>query len=316
VPGELYSYADNNQSKVVAKVNGKRVRTNVVDGYMPVQRAWQAGDKVELELPMPVRYSVADERVEADVNRVCITRGPLVYCAEQPDNEFVASTYVVNNIGDQGKVATFSEGIMSGINNITLKSESVDILEGTTTPATLKLIPYYAWNNRGDNMTMNVWFARDAETVVKSMIRTVGNVMNVEASYTFSNDDPIAVADGKHPKSSADGSIPRWTSWSEHQLGKSQTLEVTLRKEQKIESVSIYWFDDRDGVYLPKEWSMEYKDGEEWKPFQPYVTDRFGVAPDQFNMVHPHGEVTTRVLRINMTPQPNKAVGVLELVIE
>jgi hypothetical protein len=121
VPGELYSYADNNQSKVVVKVNGKRVRTNVVDGYMPVQRAWNVGDKVELELPMPVRYSVADERVEADVNRVCITRGPLVYCAEQPDNEFVASTYVVNNIGDQGKVATFSEGIMSGINNITLK---------------------------------------------------------------------------------------------------------------------------------------------------------------------------------------------------
>ena len=316
VPGELYSYADNNQSKIVAKVNGKRVRTNVVDGYMPVQRAWQAGDKVELELPMPVRYSVADERVEADANRVCITRGPLVYCAEQPDNEFVASTYIVDNIGDQGEVATFSEGIMSGINNITLKSESVDILEGTTTPATLKLIPYYAWNNRGDNMTMNVWFARDAETAVKGMIRTVGNVMNVEASYTFSNDDPIAVADGKHPKSSADGSIPRWTSWSEHQLGKAQTLEVTLRKEQKIESVSIYWFDDKDGVYLPKEWSMEYKDGDEWKPFQPYVTDRFGVMPDQFNMVHPHGEVKTSVLRINMTPQPNKAVGVLELVIE
>ena len=122
VPGELYSYADNNQSKVVAKVNGKRVRTNVVDGYMPVQRAWQAGDKVELELPMPVRYSVADERVEADVNRVCITRGPLVYCAEHPDNEFVASTYIVDNIGDQGEVATFSEGIMNGINNITLKT--------------------------------------------------------------------------------------------------------------------------------------------------------------------------------------------------
>ena len=316
VPGELYSYADNNQSKVVAKVNGKRVRTNVVDGYMPVQRAWNAGDKVELELPMPVRYSVADERVEADVNRVCITRGPLVYCAEQPDNEFVASTYIVNNIGDQGEVATFSEGIMSGINNITLKSESVDILEGTTTPATLKLIPYYAWNNRGDNMTMNVWFARDAETAVKGMIRTVGNVMNVEASYTYPNDDPIAVADGKHPKSSADGSIPRWTSWAKSQLGKPQTLEVTLRKEQKIESVSIYWFDDKDGVYLPKEWSMEYKDGDEWKTFQPYVTDRFGVMPDQFNMVHPHGEVKTSVLRVNMTPQPNKAVGVLELVIE
>ena len=316
VPGELYAYADGNTSKVVAKVNGKRVRTEIVDGYMPVQRAWTAGDKVELTLPMPVRYSVADQRVEADINKVCITRGPLVYCAEQPDNEFVASSYIVSNIGNQGKVATFEEGVLSGINNITLKSESVDVAEGTTTPATLKLIPYYAWNNRGDNMNMNVWFARDAETAIKGMTRAVGNVLDVQASYTYTYDDAIAVADGKHPKSSADRDIPRWTSWALDQLGKTQTLEVTLRKEQKVESVSIYWFDDKDGVYLPASWSMEYKDGDEWKTFQPYVTDRFGIAPDQFNMVHPHGEVVTKALRITMVPQPNKAVGILEMIIE
>lgn len=61
---------------------------------------------------------------------------------------------------------------------------------------------------------------------------------------------------------------------------------------------------------------MEYKSGDEWKTFQPYVTDRFGVEGNQFNMVHPHGEVKTRALRITMVPQPNKAVGVLELVVE
>ena len=316
VPGELYSYADANASKVVAKVNGKRVRTEVMDGYMPVQRAWKAGDKVELSLPMPVRYSVADERVEADINKVCITRGPLVYCAEQPDNEYVAATYILDKIGDQGKVGTFDEGIMSGINNITLKSQTVDIAEGTTSPATLKLIPYYAWNNRGDNVSMNVWFARDAETAIQGMTRAVGNVLDVQASYTYPNDDPIAIADGKHPKSSADRNIPRWTSWAVSQLGKTQTLEVTFRKEQPVESVSIYWFDDHDGVYLPASWSMEYKDGDEWKEFKPYITDRFGVEADQFNMVHPQGEVVTKALRITMVPQPNKAVGVLELIVE
>ena len=154
------------------------------------------------------------------------------------------------------------------------------------------------------------------ETAIKGMTRAVGNVLDVQASHTYTYDDAIAVADGKHPKSSADRDIPRWTSWELDQLGKTQTLEVTLRKEQKVESVSIYWFDDRDGVYLPAEWSMEYKDGDEWKTFQPYVTDRFGVAPDQFNMVHPHGEVVTKALRITMVPQPNKAVGVLEMIIE
>ena len=213
-------------------------------------------------------------------------------------------------------MTVFDEGVLSGINNITLNSKSVDLLEGTSTPATLKLIPYYAWNNRGDNVTMNVWFARDAETAINGLIRAVGNLLDVQASYTYTYDDPIAVADGKHPKSSADKTIPRWTSWAPNQLGKTQTLEVTLRKEQKVESVSIYWFDDQDGVYLPTSWSMEYKDGQEWKPFQPYVTDRFGVEGNKFNMVHPHGDVVTRTLRITMVPQPNKAVGVLELIIE
>ena len=98
VPGELYSYADNIKSKVTALVNGKKVKANITDGYMPIKRKWKVGDQVQLQLPMPVRYSVADERVEADVNRICITRGPLVYCAEQPDNKYPASNYIIENI--------------------------------------------------------------------------------------------------------------------------------------------------------------------------------------------------------------------------
>ena len=45
---------------------------------MPIKRRWSKGDRIELQLPMPMRYSTADERVKADSNRVCITRGPLV----------------------------------------------------------------------------------------------------------------------------------------------------------------------------------------------------------------------------------------------
>ena len=317
VPGELYSYADANASKVVAKVNGKRVRTEVMDGYMPVQRAWKAGDKIELSLPMPVRYSVADERVEADINKVCITRGPLVYCAEQPDNEHPASNYILTDISQRGKIATFDEGIMSGIDNITLNA-TVLLDNGEeelqTTAAALKLVPYYAWNNRGDNVTMNVWFARDEQTAFEGTVHTVGNIRDVSATHTWGGDNVYAIADGKHPKHSHDTSIPRWTSYDK--VGKPQVVEVKLRKEQPVESVSIYWFDDHDGVYLPASWSMEYKDGDEWKEFKPYITDRFGVEADQFNMVHPQGEVVTKALRITMVPQPNKAVGVLELIVE
>ena len=318
VPGELYAYADNNKSKVIAKVNGKRVRMEVVDGYMPIQRAWQSGDKVELELPMPVRYSVADERVEADVNRVCVTRGPLVYCAEQPDNAHPASNYILSDIAQRGSVATFSEGVMEGISNITLKAKalSVESYEDNllTEQAELKLIPYYAWNNRGDNVTMNVWFARDAKTAYEGTVHTVGNIRDVNATHTWGSDDVYAIADGQHPKHSLDRSIPRWTSYD--RVGQTQLVEVTLHKKQPVESVSVYWYDDQMGVHLPESWSIEYKDGDEWREFKPYITDRFGVEPNQFNMVHPDKTIETQHLRLTIKPKPIAAVGILELIVE
>ena len=317
VPGELYSYADANSSKVVAKVNGKRVRTEVVDGYMPVQRAWKAGDKVELTMPMPVRYSVADERVKADINRVCVTRGPLVYCAEQPDNEHPASNYILTDISQRGKIATFGEGIMNGIDNITLNA-TVLLDNGEeelqTAAAALKLVPYYAWNNRGDNVTMNVWFARDEQTAFEGAVHTVGNIRDVSATHTWGGDNVYAIADGKHPKHSHDTSIPRWTSYDK--VGKPQVVEVKLRKKQPIESVSVYWYQDADGVKLPVSWSMEYKDGDEWKEFKPYITDRFGVELNQFNMVHPDKAIETQQLRLKIVPKPTAAVGILELIVE
>ena len=167
VPGELYSYADANTTRATALVNGKKVSTNILDGYMPVKRKWKSGDQVELNLPMPVRYSVADERVEADINRICITRGPLVYCAEQPDNQYIASNYIIDNINQSGEMATFMDGVLKGIPSIRLNASVID--NNQEKNAVLKLIPYYAWNNRGDNMTMNVWFARNAETILKSI---------------------------------------------------------------------------------------------------------------------------------------------------
>ena len=148
VPGELYDYADKAEGKVVARVNGSKVRADIVNGFIPVRREWKSGDVVTLDIPMPIRYNVADERVEADRGKVSITRGPLVYCAEEPDNEQQVSSITINEIGAQGAVVPFAEGVLKGIPAISLSADAT----------TLKLIPYYAWNNRGDGTAMNVWF--------------------------------------------------------------------------------------------------------------------------------------------------------------
>ena len=148
VPGELYDYADKAEGKVVARVNGSKVRADIVNGFIPVRREWKSGDVVTLDITMPIRYNVADERVEADRGKVSITRGPLVYCAEEPDNEQQVSSITINEIGAQGAVVPFAEGVLKGIPAISLSADAT----------TLKLIPYYAWNNRGDGTAMNVWF--------------------------------------------------------------------------------------------------------------------------------------------------------------
>ena len=312
VPGDLYSYADPASAQVTAMVNGNKVSTRTADGYLPINRRWKAGDKVTLQLPMPVRYSVAHELVKADSNRVCITRGPLVYCAEQPDNSHPASSYIIDQIGGQGEVETFAEGALKGISSISLPAKACQ--KENEVAATLKLIPYYAWNNRGDHQTMNVWFARDLATAIQGSVRMVGNIDDVTATHTFMSADVYAVADGKLPKSSADTSIPRWTSWS--QKGQVQQVDIKLKKSQLIKSISVYWYDDKGGVQVPVSWNVEYQEQGAWRPFKLYVTDMYGIQPDQFNMVHPAEPFTTDAIRLNITPRRDATVGILEVVIE
>lgn len=317
VPGELYSYADGIHSKFTAKVNGKRVCSDIVDGFLPIHRKWSAGDKVELSLPMKVRYSVADERVKADTNRLCITRGPLVFCAEEPDNDAPVSRCYISSLNSKKcKVSRFEEGVLSGIPTITVAADVA--YDENCEPTTLKLIPYYAWNNRGDNTQMNVWFGCDAATALSSsaILRLPENIADVKASHTNNQgDDVYAIVDGEQPRHSHDKSIMRWTSWK--QQGKPQNIEVTFKKAQAVERVSVYWYDDNGGVQRPKSWSIEYLANGEWHEYKPYITDQFGTALDQFNVVHSAEAIVAEALRINMTPKDNNtAIGILELIIE
>ena len=67
-------------------VNGDDVPIEAEDGWSRVSRAWQAGDELTLELPLEVRFTRADPRVDADRGCVALERGPLVYCLEEVDN--------------------------------------------------------------------------------------------------------------------------------------------------------------------------------------------------------------------------------------
>ncbi len=314
VPGELYYYADGKQPSYSLTVNGKAVTAKAVNGFVPIERKWRKGDRVELTLPMELRYTKAIDKVEADRNRLCITRGPLVLWAEEMDNEHDVVGYILSKgYTAKNNMAKFESGELKGIPYFTVESSAI-AEDDSEVDATLTLLPYYAWNNRGDLKSMNVWFACDATTARNGLERTPQHIASVKASYTYVRDDAYAIIDNIYPKSSRDKSILRWTS--HRQPGKTQTIEIKLKKRQPIESISTYWYEDKGAVRRPKSWSAEYLLDGKWYEYKPYLTDHFGIALDQFNMIHPAEPIEAEAIRLKIVPQEGYAVGILEVIVE
>lgn len=310
VPGELYHYINGEPSGWSILVNGKAVKADLTKGFVSINRSWKKGDVVELNLPMPLRYSKAIDLVKADRGRVCLTKGPLVYCAEGIDNNDC-----LPNVFIQGTPSP-----VSGINKELRNIPSLMIPAGEKTADgnksfNLTLLPYYAWNNRGDG-SMMVWFP-ESETVapyVDRRLATHGKYKALEASYTNKGDHLAAVADNQVPTLSADRKLYRWTSWGEQ--GKDQWIAVTLDKPTDIRSISVFWSDDNQGIRMPEEWSLEYDKNGQWVAFPLYVTDNYNLFKDQFNMVHPGKQIMTSKIRLLMKPLKDKAVGVFEINID
>lgn len=140
VPSDLYSYADGKKLAYNVKVNGEDVSGQLQDGYCVISRKWKKGDRVELHIDMEARLVRANEQVEANRGKVAIERGPLVYCAEWPDN----TRDVLDIRLDQKPVFTLGKKEIAQTEVVTLTTQD------------LTLIPYYAWAHRGKGH-MAVW---------------------------------------------------------------------------------------------------------------------------------------------------------------
>lgn len=308
VPGKLYSYVNGRPAEWKVSVNGRETKAATDKGFAVIDRKWKAGDCVELHLPMDVRYNRATDKVEADRGRLCITRGPLVYCAEAVDNASAPASYVVGP-AEGAVVAKKGEGLMKDIDFVTVPAHSVQNADDKE----VTLVPYYAWDNRTDD-AMIIWMAETDELAQASMPALPGYVSDVRATHTFDQDDVYAMLTNRFPSDSHDTSMPRWTSWP--QKGEKQTVELRLRHAIKLQSLSVYWYDDNGGVKVPQAWSMEYLQDGAWHEFPVYVTDEYRVLKDQYNMVHPGNDISPEALRLNITPRKDAAAGILSLQIE
>ena len=157
LPSDLYRYADEQKHNYTVSVNGNSIEGELQKGYLQINRKWEKDDLVEIHFDMPPRIVKANDHVIDDLGRIAIERGPIVYCAEWPDNDFNIHNILLNQ-HPSFQVKEMKDKLC-GIHEITTPAQSLSYTADgklTTEDVTLTLIPYYAWAHRGEG-NMQVW---------------------------------------------------------------------------------------------------------------------------------------------------------------
>ncbi|MGD0260296.1 MAG: beta-L-arabinofuranosidase domain-containing protein [Verrucomicrobiota bacterium] len=145
-------------------VNRREMKATVVTrGYLVLDREWKRGDRVDLDLSMPIERVAANPQVKADQGLLAIQRGPIVYCLEQCDQPVPLAALWLP-LEAELKAAR-EPALLGGVVAITGEARAASEqpwprnLYQPAPPASrvaLKAIPYYAWDNRQPG-PMKVW---------------------------------------------------------------------------------------------------------------------------------------------------------------
>jgi DUF1680 family protein len=155
------------------RVEGQPVEVPSGGGYATVERAWRAGDTVELEFPMKPQLVEPHPQVDAARGCVAIQCGPVVYCIEQVDQEPSVDVLGVQIDGTLPLRTAWRGDLLGGVMTVEATGYIKDVdawgdqlyrpVEERETlprePVCLTAVPYYAWANREPG-PMRVWIPR------------------------------------------------------------------------------------------------------------------------------------------------------------
>jgi DUF1680 family protein len=157
------------------EVNGRPFTGALTAGaYAEIRRAWQPGDIVRLDLPMPVRRVECHPYAAENVGQVALARGPLLYCVEGADNPGLDPRDLVLP-ADSEITAAYQSDLLGGVVVLRSQAEIVPPDAGwqgrlyrtaaagdvARRPVEVTATPYYAWANRAPG-PLRVWL-RTAE---------------------------------------------------------------------------------------------------------------------------------------------------------
>lgn len=125
------------------------------NGYIAIQKDWQDGDSVTLVFGMEPRRIYANPLVRQDAGKVCLMRGPLVYCLEEADNG--ANLHLLRLPEGEPVEAVRGEGALFGMTLLRARGRRfvphgsrlyAPDRQGREEEARLTFVPYFAWGNR------------------------------------------------------------------------------------------------------------------------------------------------------------------------
>ena len=310
VPSNLYQYTDGKRLGYSIKVNGQDAEASVTDdGYYTITRKWKKGDKVQIHFDMEPRTVRANNKVEADRGMVSIERGPLVYCAEHPDNNFDIMGALIN----QNPQFKLGKGKIAGTSVQTLVTNAQTLnfdKQGrlTTQDQTLTLIPYYAWCHRGSGK-MRVWLPQDLKATNPTQPATLASESKVGSS-TDKMPALSAINDRLVPNDENDRSVPYTHWWPKKAC--TEWLSYEFPQASTIQSATVYWYDDGPwgGCRVPKSWRILYRDAQgAWLPVSGadgYPTEKGSACTVNFDPVQ------TKAVRLEVVLPDDNAAGVFE----
>ena len=301
------------------KVNGQSVSpVPNAQGYVVLTREWKDGDLIEIDFPMQPTRFYSHPSVTTNAGLVAVTRGPIVYAAESADNEYPVGRYIlplesgfttewIRNL-DGGPTDYFFKDVLA------VKADAIVSTKGSDVPATLTMIPYYAWNNRGA-LPMTVYLN---EIPAEHPIEWYATP---SASYTYSGDRVAGLNDGEYQ---SNANANRWTAYNgttNHPA--SEWVRYDFDEPVIIWGSNISWYDDGGGVQIPSGLRISYWNGKEYVPVNPIGDGGYNASTGLYNTFNRNNftlyrftPIFTTSIRLDITPGPNtstqRAPGIRE----
>lgn len=154
--------------KADIKLNGRILDLNATPGtYAEINRKWKKGDILELLIPIKTKLIQANPLVEETRNQVAVKRGPVVYCLESvdlPGETGIFDIILPHDVNFAPAGEKIGESYLTTLSGEVLYIPGDDwdnqlyreINSTTSEKIFIKLIPYFAWANRGHS-EMTVW---------------------------------------------------------------------------------------------------------------------------------------------------------------